>query len=239
MSNRPNTSKHGRTAPRVAAAEKAQKPSPLQSPILWVGAFILIAAIVAIAVTSGDDSTVTSDVGDNGATSNLEETAFAETIGDPLQPFTEADTAIGSMAPQLVAQTLEGNRVQISPGDGVARVVVFLAHWCPHCQAELPRIVDWMAANDVPSGVEILAISTSVDSTAPNYPPSAWFEDEGFTGRILVDSDESSLAQDYGLTSFPFGVAMAADGSIVSRWAGEISPEQFGAVVASVAVTVG
>lgn len=230
MSNRPNTAKHGRAAPRVAAAEDSQSRSILQSPVLWVGAITLLAAIVAIALSSGGDSAPTSDV---------EETAFAETIGDPLPLFASPNDAAGLAAPQLIAQTLDGDRAQIRPDDGVARVIVFLAHWCSHCQAELPRIVDWMAANEVPDGVEILAVSTSVDTTAANYPPSAWFEQEGFTGTILVDNDDSSLAQGYGLGGFPFGAAVGADGTVLTRWAGEISSDEFGAIVAQATATVG
>ena len=231
MSNRPNTAKHGRVPRRVAAAQETQQRSLLQSPILWVGAIILIAAIVAIAVSSsGDDSVATSDV---------DETAFAEIIGDPLSPFATPDSSIGAEAPQLIAQTLDGDRAQIRPGDGVARVIVFLAHWCSHCQAELPGIVDWMASNDIPDGVEIMAVSTSVDSSADNYPPSAWLTREGFTGTVLIDSEDNALAQGYGLGSFPFGTAVGADGSVLTRWAGEIPTEQFGAVVAAAAATVG
>ncbi len=230
MSNRPNTSKHGRIPPRVAAAEDSPNRTILQSPVLWVGAIILLAAIVAIALSSG---------GDSAPASNVEETAFAETIGDPLPRFASPNDAAGLAAPQLIAQTLDGDRVQIRPDDGVARVILFLAHWCPHCQVELPKVVDWMAANDVPNGVEILAVSTSVETTATNYPPSAWFEEEGFTGTIIVDSDDGALAQGYGLGSFPFGVAVGADGSVLTRWAGEISIDQFGAFVDAAAATVG
>ncbi len=227
MSNRPNTKQHGRVSPRVAAAQEPRR-SPLASPILWVGAFVLIAAVIAIAVTSaGDDPS-----------SEFEETAFAEIIGDPLPSLTQPDPSVGAAAPQVITQTLDGERVQISHDDGVARVFLFLAHWCPHCQAELPSVVEWMSANDTPAGVEIVAISTAVDPQADNYPPSAWFEREGFAGTVLVDTEEGALAQGFGLTGFPFGAAVAADGSIITRWSTGIPSEQFGAIVAAAAASV-
>ncbi len=224
MSNRPNTKKHGRTPPRVAAAQESQAKGLLQSPIVWIGGLILVAAVVAIALAAagGDDTSIDPDV---------EETAFAEIIGDALPVLTAPDPAAGAPAPQIVSQTLAGERVQIHPDDGTARVVVFLAHWCPHCRAELPRIVDWMGSNELPGDTEILAISTAVDATAPNYPPSAWLAEEGFAGTVLVDTPEGALAQGFGLSGFPFGVALAADGSVLARWSGELTEDQFGQMV--------
>ena len=56
----------------------------------------------------------------------------------------------------------------------------FVAHWCPHCQAEVPRIVALAEQGRLPEGVDVAAVSTAVDATAPNYPPSAWLDRVGW-----------------------------------------------------------
>jgi thiol-disulfide isomerase/thioredoxin len=65
-------------------------------------------------------------------------------------------------------------------------VVVFVAHWCPHCQAEVPRIVALAKAGKV--SVPIVGVATGTDASAPNYPPSAWLQREGWPYPVLVDT---------------------------------------------------
>ena len=52
----------------------------------------------------------------------------------------EDDAAIGQTIPTVSGKTLDGDAITIGP-DGGAKVIVFVAHWCPHCQAEVPEIV--------------------------------------------------------------------------------------------------
>jgi thiol-disulfide isomerase/thioredoxin len=50
------------------------------------------------------------------------------------------DTACGMTAPILVGQDFDGETVRIDAASDGPTMVVFLAHWCPHCNAEVPRI---------------------------------------------------------------------------------------------------
>ena len=109
------------------------------------------------------------------------------------------------------------------PGDGQPKVVLFLAHWCPHCQAEVELLSDMFATDGKPAGVEVIAVSTSVDQGAGNYPPSAWFLREGWPLPVLRDSAQRDLAQGYGLNAFPFIVAVDGDGTVISRSSGGLS----------------
>ncbi|MDD9372346.1 MAG: hypothetical protein PV358_19650 [Acidimicrobiales bacterium] len=47
---------------------------------------------------------------------------------------------------------------------------------------------------------------------------------------MLVDGDDSA-AQAAGLTAFPFFVAVDADGNVVGRTSGELTPPQLDAIV--------
>ena len=191
----------------------------------WVIALIFIAGIggVALAIASGGSS-------DDDTT----ETAFAEALGDALPFYGDSpDPAVGTTAPVISAQTVDGDRVQLD-ADGTGRVYGFFAHWCPVCQDELPLIVDWLADTDLPADVEFVAISTAVDAGRGNYPPSEWFVEEGFTGTVLLDSEESDLAQAYGLPAFPYFVAVDGDGTVTLRATGAIDRAGFDTLVASV-----
>lgn len=190
----------------------------------WVIVMILVAgtAGVALAISQSDSSE-----------SDVAQTAPAETIGTSLPPYTTPDPAIGLAAPGISAQTMEGTQVLVE-ADGTSRVFGFFAHWCPVCQTELPTVVEWLDANPLPENVEVLAVSTGVDPGRGNYPPSEWFEDEGWTGTVLLDSEQGDIARGYGLTAFPFWVAVDGDGTVVARVAGEIDDAAFAALVGTV-----
>jgi thiol-disulfide isomerase/thioredoxin len=190
----------------------------------WVIVLIMVAGVagVALAISQSDSSET-----------DVPQTAFAETLGTNLPPFTSPDPAIGLAAPVISAQTTEGTRTQLE-ADGTARVIGFFAHWCPVCQSEVPTVVDWLEANPLPANVEVVAISTGVDEGRGNYPPTEWFEAENWPAAVLLDSEDSDLALGFGLTAFPFWVAVDSDGNVVARLAGEIDDAAFGALVASV-----
>jgi len=191
----------------------------------WVIAFILIAGVGGIALA----------IATSGSNDGPPETAFAEIIGDPLPFFgdTDPDVAIGTPAPTVSAQTFDGERVTLE-ADGTPRLYGFFAHWCPVCQGELPEVVTWMEDSAVPDDVEVVAISTSVDSVRGNYPPSEWFETEGFTGTVLMDSESSDLAVGFGLPAFPYWVAVDGDGNVVARTSGALEQASFEALLATI-----
>jgi thiol-disulfide isomerase/thioredoxin len=142
-----------------------------------------------------------------------------------LLPAAGEDPAVGLAAPKLVGQSFDESEVVIDPSDGTPKMVVFLAHWCPHCQAEVPLLQEWIASGDVPEGLEIYAVSTGVDSSRPNYPPSNWIASEGWEPQVLLDDDAQTAAKSWGLTGFPYVVMLDADGNVWQRGSGEIPVE--------------
>ena len=118
--------------------------------------------------------------------------------------------------------------------DGTAKLLLFLAHWCPHCQAEVPVVQDWVDAGSLPADVELISVSTAIDPGRPNYPPDAWLDREGWTAPVIVD-ESGAVADAYGLSAFPFWVFVNADGTVAGRLSGELTPEQLDTVVASLA----
>ena len=85
---------------------------------------------------------------------------------------------------------------------GEPTIVAFLAHWCPHCNAELPLLVD-LQEDGTFDGIRTVAVLTGTNAAAPNYPPVSWLEDSGWSGDVLLDDESSTAAAAYGLTSYP------------------------------------
>jgi thiol-disulfide isomerase/thioredoxin len=113
--------------------------------------------------------------------------------------------------------------------------IVVLAHWCPHCQAELPKIVQFIDQGRVPDGVSVVGLSTGIDPVRPNFPPSVWFEREGWQQPTLIDDAGSRALDALGLSSFPGFVFVDAQGMVVRRLTGEIGADRFGEALDSLA----
>jgi len=154
--------------------------------------------------------------------------------GTPLPKFTGAapDPARGLAAPLVDGYDYSGKAVSIAP-TGRVQMVLFAAHWCPHCQREIPLLQAWVNAGGLPSDVDIVTVSTGIDPTLPNYPPEAWFAREGWTAPVIVDTD-NSVAAAYGLASYPYFVILDGAGNVFARLAGEIPTDQLERVLATV-----
>ncbi len=233
-----NDPKHAGADPYADLAKRTSGNRPKTGLIviaISVGAVLLI-AILAIVFTSGGDKEVADGTGAAAAKDATQEQATVEVIGEPLPEYPqvsavvappEEDPAVGLTPPTLVGETFDGTPITIEPGGGTAKLVMFVAHWCPHCQKELPLVQDWIDAGLVPDGVEIYGVSTAVAADRPNYPPSDWIAAEGWEPQVLLDNPDQSAATAYGLGGFPFFVLIDADGKVVQRGSGEIPESAF------------
>ncbi len=179
-----------------------------------IAAAIAIAAIVAVATQSSSDDVVT----------GVEEFNSVEVAGNPLPEYSDSasDTAIGMTAPILTGKGFTGNTIVTGPG--APTLLVFLAHWCPHCQREVPLLVQWNRDGLVPSGLDVIAIATSSDPASPNFPPSEWLAREEFPPLwpVMTDSGEKTAATAMGVSGFPFFVLLDSSGKVALRISGEI-----------------
>jgi thiol-disulfide isomerase/thioredoxin len=148
--------------------------------------------------------------------------------GPVIAELQEVETAAGAAAPQASGVSFGGESVTLLE-PGTPTVIGFFAHWCPHCQSEVDQLSKHLAVTGLPDDVNVVAVSTAVDSSRANFPPSAWFESEGWPGPVLSDDAESSVAKSYGLSGFPFWAIVDAEGEIVARSAGGIGPDEFDA----------
>ena len=179
-----------------------------------------------VTVTDQDGATGTASFQVDVAESLFIETGTVETLsGSHLPVFTIPDSAVGTSLASFRAQTNLGDTIQFE-ADGTARIFGFFAHWCPHCQAELPMITEWLGQDPLPDGVEFVGVSIAVNEAADNYPPSDWFEREQFPGPVIVDDASASLQSIFGVSGYPFWVAVDGSGVVQERAVGPITENQ-------------
>lgn len=198
------------------------KKFPLIPVLVGLGTVALIATVL-LTMNTG----VTDEYGDPSIT------------GDALPRAGAAvDPALGLVAPEVEGADFEGDPVAISHDTGKAKILIFLAHWCPHCQAEVPVVQQWLEDGRLPANVELIGIATNTSSTRPNYPPSEWLDREGWTSPLIVDDTGYSMSAAYGLDAFPFWVFLAPDGTVVARDSGELPVETLDQIAQTLAALV-
>lgn len=199
----------------------------------------------AEATDGGDDTADTADAGDDAPSATIspdlpddfiEAVRPVEVIGDALPPMPTdggPDSAFGMPAPILVGEDYSGDTVRADAVNGGPTMLVFLAHWCSHCNDEIPQINALRDAGAFPPGLRIIGVSTGFRPDLPNYPPGEWLEQKDWTYPVIADnldlSDPASpryvAADAYGLTGFPMIALVGDDGTLAARWSGERGPE--------------
>jgi thiol-disulfide isomerase/thioredoxin len=189
-------------------------------PTSWIIAGAIAAAfIVAIAIG------VASSGSDGDDTPRGDETRPVEIAGAPLVQYTGQpvadDPGVGQTAPTVAGTDFDRRRVEIAQ-NGRPKAIAFVAHWCPHCRAEMPRLESWLADNELPPNLDLLIVPTATDPSRENYPPSTWLREAGL-GSVptLVDSAQSGAFLAFGAGSFPYWVYLDARGNVVARTSGE------------------
>lgn len=206
--------------PRGASPRKKQT-SVMVLSVAVIIAVVLLALVIAIVATRGSSDGTDADVAQSRPV----------TVGGaalPALPASGPDPAIGRAAPALSGATFDGTPVVIG-GDARPKIIVFAAHWCPHCRAEVPVIQQWLEDEGRPDGVDLFAVSTAVNPAGPNYPPSSWLE--GWPVTTLADSSDNTAARAYGVDAYPYFVVVRGDGTVARRVTGELSPQQLTALV--------
>jgi cytochrome c biogenesis protein CcmG/thiol:disulfide interchange protein DsbE len=203
---------------RTSAVNKAANAGKGSRNIWIIAAVVVIVAfagIMAIALSQEDG-------GGSG-----DQTAAVTVSGDPLPPLGAGEAGT---APELAGTSFDGTSVEIG-NDGRPKVIGFFAHWCPHCQAEVPEVAEWANAGNMPDDVDLYAVSTDVNPAAGNYPPSAWFDRLDWPIPTMMDDNANTAARAFGLTGYPFWVAVDADGNVVDRRSGRIGTAELEALI--------
>jgi len=221
---------------------------------------LVIGLVVAVAACGGDGATPTTNAPVTTASGNTLETLpppittttppitttttdpIAAEYGSPIvqgDPLPEVgqtpDPAVGMAAPVAVGAGFDGTEARIG-GTGSVQAVLFAAHWCSHCQNELPEIATWLNETGGVDGVDFVLVNVAVDPNRGNFPPSEWIEREGWPKPVLLDDVDNSVFRAFGGSSIPYWVFIAADGTIAARVSGETGSQEVESILVDMAI---
>lgn len=188
-------------------------------------------APIATTTTTAAMTTTTPAPTTTTTSPTLIETADSVALaGGPLPRFGQSpDPAVGMVAPTATGTDFAGRPVALEPS-GKYQVLMFLAHWCGHCQNEVEELGPYFESTTLPPNVEVLSVSTGVDEQRPNYPPSEWLTPQAWSTPVLVDTVESSVGAAFGLNAYPFWVVLDPQGVVLARTAGSLPLESIEAL---------
>jgi len=201
----------------MATATKKQPQKSNNGTLMLVGISVAIVAIgiLVIVLFTGSDSKP--DAKKTSTAKEYQSSTITGTLAG--LPESGADPEVGKTAPTVVGKDFAGNTVNLIE-KGKPELIVFLAHWCPHCNAEAPLIVDWMAKGGN-KGVDVIGVTTGSDEAKPNWPPSEWIANLSWAGRVMTDSQDAKIATAYGLPGYPYLIFVDANGKVTKRMSGE------------------
>lgn len=171
-----------------------------------------------------DDASVSSEAGAQG----LQQNGPISVEGEPLDPFDSSieDLAVGKAAPVVSGESFDSTPITIGGPTENATLVVFLAHWCPHCNEEIPELIELNSDGRIPDGLDVIGVSTAVRADGENYPPSQWMVDKNWPWPVMADDTELSAIAAEGGTSFPYVVVLDTDGTVLARRAGTATADE-------------
>lgn len=212
----------------MAQNKKKQESSGVSARIIIVAAAVVVvlAAGIAVFASGGDDKTPTSTTS-APAPGGVAAAEYQKVTvdGEVLEALGKdvADPSLAKVGPNLSGYNFSGLPVSIKPAtDGAPTMLVFLAHWCPHCNAEMPRLVSWYESGLVPDDLRVVGIATASSKDQPNWPPSQWVPSFDWPFEVMADSEMNDAARAYGVDGYPFMVILDKDGKVVARHSGEM-----------------
>lgn len=205
----------------------------------------LAAAALALAACSGGESSGSGQPSAPAAQASPAAPVLVE--GDPLPPVPQGQQPevdapqLRLTAPALTMSTPDGGLVAVGSGAGRPQVLVFLAHWCPSCQREVPSLVEALSSGLLPPDVELVAVLTAFDPSRPNWPPLEWLQREGLVPSagsevsgsvtVVVDDADMTAMRSFGLSAFPGWALTTSEGRVLSRFSGLLSGDSLATVL--------
>ncbi|HET9672232.1 MAG TPA: TlpA disulfide reductase family protein [Actinomycetota bacterium] len=181
----------------------------------------VLAGVAALAVFAVATVIVTRGAGTGPSTPDAVEFGGAPRAALP---------AAGEAIPDFSAPALAGDgRVAWADHVGQPLVLAIWAPWCPACQEELPILSK--VVEETP-GVSMVTIVTAIGSR-PGPTPEAYLAEHGLSFPVAVDDRAGTLAEGFGLTSFPSVMFVDSNGTVVRSDVGVIPEDSVRETVTS------
>jgi len=200
-------SKEGHDA-KAERREAERRRSQRNQIIVGLAVVAAVVVVGAIALSGGNDS------GSSTSPAPTGDVTVDRASGPQLR--------VGDTIPAFTAPMLSGGTMTWADYLGTPTVLAIWAPWCPHCQAELPRL---SAGVDAHPGVQMVSVATAI-GTQPGPTPEEYMSSEGLTFPVGVDDGDGTILQGMGVQSFPTTYYVDPSGKVVDVTVGEVPPDQ-------------
>lgn len=192
--------------------------------VLWiVGGVVALGLIVGLAWSIASEPAVDESIAFGEVTvegSNLPVGGDQGTV----------DQAVGMVAPTVRGGDWNQNSYTVEP-DGRPKVLIYLAHWCSHCQREVPEVQAWIDEGNLPDDVDLYSFTIRSQRGRPEWPPQDWLDGEGWTVPTIMDDNIGSVDVAFGVTGTPYYVVVDGNHQVLGRIAGAIGTAGLDALV--------
>ncbi|MCK5765025.1 MAG: redoxin domain-containing protein [Bacteroidales bacterium] len=122
--------------------------------------------------------------------------------------------AIGNIAPDIVIENAQGEKLNLAGIDSELTVILFWASWCPHCNQMIPGLKRLYQEGDVPD-FEILAIS--IDTSATDYMQALAVQQTAWINYAELNGWDSKAVVDYSIYATPTMFILDRNRKILGR----------------------
>jgi cytochrome c biogenesis protein CcmG/thiol:disulfide interchange protein DsbE len=133
----------------------------------------------------------------------------------------------GELAPAVEGTTLDGDPVSIDQFRGRWVVLNFFASWCTPCILEHPELEAFDDAHRAAGDAVLLSVTFNNESKDAR----AFFAEHG-GGWPVIDDQKNTFGVAYGVAQLPETFVIAPDGTVVYRFAGQVTRSAIDEVLA-------
>ncbi|MBW3549189.1 MAG: TlpA family protein disulfide reductase [Actinobacteria bacterium] len=124
---------------------------------------------------------------------------------------------LGRRAPELAAETMDGETFTLAETQGQWVLVNFFATWCVPCRREHPELIEFHERHQMLGDATVVGVIYDDEVNAVRQ----FRDEEGGSWPMLVDGD-GRIALDFGVAGVPESFLIAPDGVIVAKVVGGV-----------------
>jgi cytochrome c biogenesis protein CcmG/thiol:disulfide interchange protein DsbE len=146
---------------------------------------------------------------------------------DPATERASQTPLLGKLAPATAGTTIDGSKVSLDDYRGRFVVVNFFGSWCTPCQLEHRELKAFDAEHREKGDAALIAVT--FDDKAKDA--RAFFAERGGSWPV-IDDPENSIGVAYGIAQVPESWIIGPDGTVLERFAGEVSQSDLDRAIA-------